>query len=72
MSASKCNTQEWHFWSRTTIFKQCMHMSYRPLSIRGDVPIGYDGEKCDCAIQLRNDQGGSKSTSHPKTMMCNA
>ena len=27
-------------------------------------------KKCDCAIQLRNELYVSKSTSHPRTMMC--
>ena len=31
---------------------------------------GNADRKCDCAIQLRNDQGGSKSTSHSKIVMC--
>ena len=27
-------------------------------------------QKCDCAIQLRNVYQASKSTSHPRTMIC--
>ena len=53
------------------LYVQLYHVDLDLLDLAEYFPVPDDmAQKCDCAIQLRNELHASKSTSHPKTMNC--